>query len=83
MYGNQEGSGMIRPLITVEELKVMKVLEAIALIPRMMPYKTTLLPDWKMNGNLEKKTVTFQWEIFPKLRFMKKRISFNEIKKIN
>lgn len=53
MCGNQEISGEIRPLITIEELKVMKMYEAIVLIPRIMPYRTTLLPDWKIDWNLE------------------------------
>lgn len=55
MCGNKEVSGQVVPLITIEELKVMKAFEAIVLMPRMMPYKTTLLPDYKMNWNLEKK----------------------------
>lgn len=53
MCGNKEVSGKVVPLITIEELKVMKVFEAVILIPRMMPYKTTLLPDYKMNWNFE------------------------------
>ena len=55
MCGNQEINHAIRPLITVEELKVMKPFEAIVLIPRMMAYKTNLLPDYKIDWNLDKK----------------------------
>ena len=55
LCGNQEINKKVRPLISVEELKVMKVFEAIVLIPRMMPYKTTLLPDYKINWQLEQK----------------------------
>lgn len=57
MCGNTEINGKIRPLITEEELKVLKTFEAIILIPRMMPYKTTLLPDYKIAWNLEKETL--------------------------
>ena len=53
MCGNQEVKGQVKPLITVEELKVMKQFEAIVLIPRMMPYKTKLLPDYKIDWNLD------------------------------
>lgn len=38
-------SNTVEPLIRVEELKTLPLYEAIVLIPRMMPYKTTLLPD--------------------------------------
>lgn len=57
MCGNKEVSGKVRPLITIEELKVIKAFEAIVLIPRMMPYKAKFLPDFKMNWNLNKKTI--------------------------
>ena len=46
MVGNE-----IKPLITVEELKLLKPFEAIILIPRMYPIKTKLLPDYKINWN--------------------------------
>lgn len=55
MCGNTEIGSKVKPLITVEELKVMKAFEAIVLIPRMMPYKTSLLPDYKIDWNLDKK----------------------------
>lgn len=58
MCGNCENNKQVRPLITIEELKVMKTFEAIVLIPRMMPYKTKLLPDYKINWNLEKKELS-------------------------
>ena len=57
MCGNTEISGKVRPLITEEELKVLKPFEAIILIPRLMPYKTKLLPDYKIDWNLEKKSI--------------------------
>ena len=55
MCGNKESNKQIRPLITIEELKVMKVFEAIVLMPRMMPFKTRLIPDYTIEWNLEKK----------------------------
>lgn len=58
MCGNCESNKQIKPLITIEELKVMKTFEAIVIIPRMMPYKTKLLPDYKINWNLEKKELS-------------------------
>ena len=58
MCGNHEIDKKVRPLISVEELKVMKAFEAIVLIPRMMPYKTTLLPDYKIDWNLEQQEMT-------------------------
>ena len=35
------------PLISIEELKTMKMFDAIILIPRIMPFKTSLLPYYK------------------------------------
>jgi len=58
MCGNCENNKQIKPLITIEELKVMKTFEAIVLMPRMMPYKTKLLPDYKINWNLEEKKLS-------------------------
>ena len=36
-------------LITVEELKLLKQFEAIILMPRLNPIRTTLVPDYKIN----------------------------------
>lgn len=55
MCGNREVKDKIQPLISVEELKVMKTFECIILIPRMMPFKTKLFPDYKIDWNLENK----------------------------
>lgn len=41
--------GVIKPLISVEELKTIQRFEAIILITRIMPIKTKLLPYYKMN----------------------------------
>ena len=38
-------------LISVQELKDMKIFEAIILLPRLLPYKTKLTPDYKLNPN--------------------------------
>ena len=40
--------GIVKPLISVEELKTLRVFEAIILIPRIMPIKTKLLPHYEM-----------------------------------
>lgn len=44
--------GIVKSLISVEELKTLKVFEAIVLIPRMMPIKTKLLPFYEMKKSL-------------------------------
>lgn len=38
------------PLVTVEELKTFKMFEAIAIVPRMMPFRTKLLPYYAMKN---------------------------------
>lgn len=40
---------IVEPLISIEELKTMNVFEAIVLIPRLMPFKTKLLPDYQID----------------------------------
>ncbi|MGN1371033.1 MAG: type IV secretory system conjugative DNA transfer family protein [Candidatus Coprovivens sp.] len=40
------------PLITPEELKLLQVFEAIVLIPRNLPIKTKLLPDYRIPWNI-------------------------------
>lgn len=47
--GMQEVDGKIVPLVTIEELKTMDFFNAIVIMPRMMPFKTELLPDYKIN----------------------------------
>lgn len=44
--------GIIKQLISVEELKTLKVFEAVILIPRIMPIKTKLLPHYEMKKSL-------------------------------
>lgn len=44
--------GNVKPLISVEELKTLRVFEAIILIPRIMPIKTKLLPHYEMKKSL-------------------------------
>lgn len=41
------------PLITVEELKTMKQFEAIVITPRVYPYKTKLIPSYKIDWGYE------------------------------
>ena len=41
--------GEIKPLITPEELKTLECFHAIVIMPRTMPFKTELLPDYKIN----------------------------------
>ena len=48
MCGKTCEEGIIKPLISVEELKTLKIFEAIILIPRLMPIKTKMLPYYEM-----------------------------------
>lgn len=51
--GNQLVNGKVVPLITVEELKTMDVFEAIVIMCRMMPIKTKLLPNYKIDWGFQ------------------------------
>ena len=45
--GNELVDGNVVPLITPEELKTMNHFEALVIMPRMMPFKTKMLPDYQ------------------------------------
>lgn len=49
MCGMKMENNKLLPLITSEELKLMDNFEAIILIPRLLPIRTKLLPDYKIN----------------------------------
>ena len=51
MCGKTCENDVTRPLISIEELKTLKMFEAIILIPRLMPIKTKLLPYYEMKRN--------------------------------
>ncbi len=46
------------PLISVAELKTLSIFSAIILMPRMMPFKTKLLPDYEIDWGYETKKAT-------------------------
>ena len=43
------------PLISVEELKTIDTFESIVILPRLMPFRTKLVPDYKINWGFETK----------------------------
>ena len=57
--GNQLVDEKIIPLITPEELKTMEIFNAIVIMPRMMPYKTKLLPDYQIDWGYKDELGTF------------------------
>lgn len=58
------------PLITPEEIKLLNVFEAIVLMPRILPIKTKLLPDyqisWELTDNIKEqpKRVNKDYKLF-------------------
>ena len=52
LCGNQYIDGNVVPLISVEKLKLLKNFEAIVLIPRILPFRTKLLPDYQYEDGL-------------------------------
>lgn len=53
MCGNRIFNGKVEPLVTVEELKILNYFEAIVILPRLMPIKTKLVPDYQIDYNYE------------------------------
>lgn len=50
LCGKTDDDGVIKSLISVEELKTLKMFEAIILLQRMMPIKTKLLPYYEFEN---------------------------------
>ena len=50
--GNTLVDNKLERLVTVEDLKTIKTFEAIVIIPRMMPFKTKLLPDYQIDWGI-------------------------------
>lgn len=57
LCGNESDSRM---LISPEELQMLQQFEAICLIPRVMPFKTKLTPDYKINWNIDFEETEFE-----------------------
>ena len=55
--GNEYKFNAVIPLITVEELRTLKVFEAIIITQRLMPFKTKLLPDYQIDWNFTKEEI--------------------------
>ena len=49
-----------KPLVSPEELRIMKQFEAIFLLPRVMPFKEQLTPDYKINWNINFEMAEFE-----------------------
>ena len=49
-----------KPLVSPEELKMLEQFEAIVLIPRVMPFKTKLTPDYKINWDINFEDTEFE-----------------------
>ena len=45
------------PLISIEELKTIDFFNEVILVPRMMPIKTKVLPDYEINWNIKKESL--------------------------
>ena len=51
MCGNTDLDGVSSPLVSVADLKTIKMFEAIILARRVMPYKTKLCPYYELTKN--------------------------------
>lgn len=52
MCGKTCEDGVVKPLISIEELKTLEMFEAIILVVRVMPIRTKLLPYYEMEKSL-------------------------------
>lgn len=56
--GKQLVNGVEEPLISIAELKTLNYFEAIILMPRMMPFRTKLLPDYEIDWGYQTQSQT-------------------------
>ena len=57
------------PLISIEDLKTLNPFEAIIIMPRTMPYKTKLLPDYKIDWGYNSNIVDIPIRKFKELNY--------------
>ena len=58
--GKVETENGLKPLITVDELKLLDVFEAIIITNRMYPIKTKFLPDYEINWQFSEEKIPFK-----------------------
>ena len=60
LCGNKCEGNKIMPLVSVEELKSIEKFEAIFLLPRLMPFKGKLVPDYKIDWGYSSEDTEFE-----------------------
>lgn len=60
LCGNTNEGNKLHPLVSVEELKSINMFEAIILMARTMPFKTKLVPDYKINWGYTTEDAKFE-----------------------
>ena len=73
LCGKTQTDNGIEPLISVEELKLLNMFEAIVIMPRINPVRTKLLPNYKISWGFSDEPVEMK-------KITKKEISVYEIK---
>ena len=61
------------PLVTIEDLKMIHTFEGIVIMPRMMPFKTEFLPDYKIDWGMEFKETSIPKREFKPLKFYEEK----------
>lgn len=59
LCGNKKDASGVLPLATMEDLKSLDTFEAVFLLPRLMPYKGKMIPDYKIEWNFGSKKAEF------------------------
>ena len=61
-----------RDLINPEEIRTLKMFEAIVILQRLMPYRATLIPDYKIEWNKEYKDSVLEERKLPEIKSIDK-----------
>lgn len=60
LCGNKVEGNKVIPLVSVEDLKLIEQFEAVFLLPRLMPFKGKLTPDYKIDWGYKSSNAEFE-----------------------
>ena len=60
LCGNKYVNNKFLPLVTVDDLKLLENFEAVILLPRIMPFRTKLVPDYRINWGFDEENISLE-----------------------
>ena len=60
LCGNKYVNNKFLPLVTVDDLKLLENFEAVILLPRIMPFRTKLVPDYRIDWGFDEENISLE-----------------------